>query len=63
MLDRLFTRVHALRIPSFNRVFRNAEIDMHLSLSEEMIGFDEFLRTLAKRGSLELAVRLDRGEI
>lgn len=61
--DKLFERVHALRIRSFNRVFRNAEIDMHFSLSSEMIGFDEFLYLLASRGPLELAVRLDRGEI
>jgi len=61
--DKLFERVHALKIRNFNRVFRNAEIDMHLSLSSEMIGFDDFLRLLAERGPLELAVRLDRGEI
>ena len=44
-------------------MFRNAEIDMHFSLLNEMIGFDEFLQLLASRGPLELAVRLDRGEI
>ena len=63
MRDKLFERVHALRIPRFNRVFRNAEIDMHLSLSSEMIGFDQFLQLLANAGPLELAVRFDRGEI
>jgi hypothetical protein len=63
MRDKLFERVHALRIRNFNRVFRNAEIDMHFSLSKEMVGFSEFLRLLADRGPLELAVRLDRGEI
>lgn len=63
MRDKLFDRVHALKIRNFNRVFRNAEIDMHLSLSGEMIGFDDFLRLLAEKGPLELAVRLDRGEI
>ncbi|MGH9199047.1 MAG: hypothetical protein ACRD1T_25380, partial [Acidimicrobiia bacterium] len=63
MRDKLFERVHALKIRAFNRVFRNAEIDMHFSLSTEMIGFDEFLHLLADRGPLELALRLDRGEI
>ena len=63
MREKLFERVHALRIRSFNRVFRNAEVDMHLSLSREMIGFDDFLKLLAERGALELTVRLDRGEI
>lgn len=61
--DKLFERVHALRIRNFNRVFRNAEIDMHFSLSQEMIAFDDVLQLLADRGPLELAVRLDRGEI
>lgn len=63
MRDKLFERVHALKIRDFNRVFRNAEIDMHFSLSTEMIGFNDFLHLLAERGSLELALRLDRGEI
>jgi hypothetical protein len=63
MRDKLFERVHALKVRGFNRFFRNAEIDMHLSLSSEMIGFDEFLEVLVERGPLDLAVRLDRGEI
>jgi hypothetical protein len=36
---------------------------MHLSLSKEMIGYAEFLRLLADRGALDVALRLDRGEI
>ena len=36
---------------------------MHLSLSREMIAFEEFLEILATRGERELTVRLDRGEI
>lgn len=61
--NRLFDRVHALRLRGFNRVFRGAEINMHLSLSTEMIPFREFLDVLATRGERELTVRLDRGEI
>ena len=63
MRNRLFDRVHALRLRGFNRVFRGAEINMHLSLSTEMIPFRDFLDVLATRGERELTVRLDRGEI
>jgi hypothetical protein len=59
----LFDRVHALRLRGFNQNFRGAEINMHLSLSREMIGYDEFLGLLAAYGSRDVTVRLDRGEI
>ena len=59
----LFERVHALRLRGFNQLFRGAEINMHLSLSTEMIAYPDFLRILAERGALEMALRLDRGEI
>jgi len=36
---------------------------MHLSLSDEMIAYPDFLRILSERGALEMALRLDRGEI
>jgi len=61
--DLQFQRVHALRLRGFNQLFRGAEINMHLSLSNEMIGYAEFLRLLADRGALDVALRLDRGEI
>ena len=63
MRRQLFDRVHALRLRGFNNLFRGAEINMHLSLSREMIAFEEFLELLATRGERELTVRLDRGEI
>lgn len=63
MREKLFDRVHALRLRGFNRLFRGAEINMHLSLSTEMIAYTDVLRLLADRGPVELAVRLDRGEI
>ena len=59
----LFERVHALRLRGFNQLFRGAEINMHLSLSKEMIAYPLFLKVLADRGALEMALRLDRGEI
>lgn len=61
--DLLFDRVHALRLRGFNQLFRGAEINMHLSLSKEMIAYPDFLALLSDRGALDMAVRLDRGEI
>jgi len=61
--ERLFERVHALRLRGFNRTFRGAEINMHLSLSKEMMAFSEFLQVLARTGVQGLSVRLERGEI
>lgn len=61
--ERLFERVHALRLRGFNQLFRGAEINMHLSLSNEMIAYRDFRKILAGRGSLEMARRRDRGEI
>ncbi len=63
MLGHLFERVHALRLRGFNRTFRGAEINMHLSMSTEMIGYEDLLRLLVERGPTEVSVRLDRGEI
>jgi hypothetical protein len=59
----LFERVHALRMRGFNQLFRGAEINMHLSFSQEMVAYPDFLSLLSERGPLELAVRMDRGEI
>lgn len=61
--DKLFERVHALRLRGFNQLFRGAEINMHLSLTAEMVPYAGFLKLLTDRGPLELALRLDRGEI
>jgi hypothetical protein len=61
--EKLFERVHALRLRGFNRLFRGAEIDMHLSLSSEMISFGDFLRILGEHGVPGLSVRLERGEL
>jgi hypothetical protein len=63
MLKNLFQRVHALRVRGFNRTFRGAEINMHLSMSTEMIGYEELLELLIARGPTQVSVRLDRGEI
>lgn len=61
--EKLFERVFALRVRAFNWTFRGAEIDMHLSLSREMVPFNEFVQLIEERGVREVAIRLDRGEI
>jgi hypothetical protein len=61
--EKLFERVFALRVRAFNWTFRGAEIDMHLSLQNEMVLFSDFVQTITERGAREVAIRLDRGEI
>ena len=63
MKEKLFERVFALRQRAFTAAFRNAEIDMHLSLTQEMVPVREFLRTVASESPQRLTVLLDRGEI
>jgi hypothetical protein len=63
MKEKLFDRVFALKTRSFNRAYRNAEIDMHLSFSEDMKSLDEFLELMAKDGHFKLAGMLERGTI
>jgi hypothetical protein len=63
MKDKLFERVFALRTRSFNRAYRNAEIDMHLSFSKDMIGLEDFLDLIGREGHFKLAGMLERGTI
>lgn len=63
MHEKLFERVFALRVRAFNWTYKGAEVDMHLSLRDEMISFREFVKTIESRGVRETAIRLDRGEI
>lgn len=63
MRDHLFERVFALRQRAFTVTFRNAEIDMHLSLSQEMTPIKNFFNSLATLSPQELAVRLYRGDM
>jgi hypothetical protein len=63
MKERLFERVFALKTRSFNRAYRNAEIDMHLSFSEDMMRLEEFLDLIGKEGHFKLAGMLERGTI
>lgn len=61
--EKLFERVFALRQRAFTAAFRNAEIDMHLSLTQEMVPVRQFLSTVASESPQRLTVLLDRGEL
>jgi hypothetical protein len=61
MKSKLFQRAYALRTRSFNRAYRNAEIDMHLSFSDDMIPLQQFLDIIANEGHFKLAGMLERG--
>jgi len=49
--DKLWERVFAVRTRNFTQAFRNAELDMHLSLKDDMIPLEELLDVLKREGS------------
>jgi hypothetical protein len=59
--EKLFERVYAVRLRSFTRSYRNAEVDMHLSLSEDMTTLQDFLRQVGEVGLHGMAGKLERG--
>jgi hypothetical protein len=59
---KLFERVHALSLKSFTRRFRNAEVDMHLSLSTELTPVRTFFELLVKESPQKFAVGLYIGD-
>lgn len=61
--EKLFDRVFAVRVKSFNRSYRNAEVDMHFSLNEDMTPLASFLVELKKMGLHGIAGKLERGLI
>jgi hypothetical protein len=58
---KLFSRVYALRIPGFTRQFGGAEVDMHFSLSGDLVTLPEFLRVLKEDGQGKVTSMLERG--
>jgi len=60
--EKLFERVHALTLKGFTRRFRNAEVDMHLSLSTELTPVRNFFELLKQESPQRVAVALDRGD-
>jgi hypothetical protein len=60
--EMLFDRVFALRIRNFARAFPGAELDMHFSLSRDLIPLGRFLETLHGEGSHKVTTLLERGD-
>jgi len=60
---KLFERVYAVRVRGFTRNYRNAELDMHFSLSEDLTPLRKFLQSARERGIHGLAVDLESGFI
>lgn len=58
---KLFDRVYAVRVRAFARNYPNAELDMHLSLNEDLTRLQEFLDLLKTRGLHGLTAHLERG--
>ena len=59
--EMLFERVYALRIPGFTRQFGRAEVDMHFSLSRDLVTLRDFLEVLRKDGQGKVTSMLERG--
>lgn len=59
----MFERVPALSVPSFTSSFRNAEVDMHFSLSTDLTSLQDMLNMLKKEGPQAITTRTARGEL
>lgn len=59
----LFERAFALRVRSFARNYRGAELDMHFSLSKDLRPLDELFEVLRESGTPGLTARLERGTL
>jgi hypothetical protein len=59
--DKLFDRVFAVRVRAFARNYRNAELDMHFSLEQDLTRLEDFLELLKTHGLHGLTARLERG--
>lgn len=61
--NKLFYRVYAVRVRAFARNYRNAELDMHFLLKEDLTSLKNFLQSARERGLQGLAVDLERGVV
>lgn len=59
----LFERVFAVRIRAFTSAYRNAEVDMHFSISQDLTPLQEFLDVLRDHGLQGMTARLERGTL
>lgn len=57
----LFDRVYALSVPGFTRNFPGAEVDMHFSLSKDMVTLPDFLHELREHGQGKVTHMLTDG--
>jgi len=60
--EKLFERVHALTLKGFASRFRNAEVDMHLSLAEDLTPVQKFLEMLLSESAQVATVKLTKGK-
>lgn len=58
----LFDRVYAMRIRGFAQQFRGAELDMHFSLSKDLVPLRQFLRVLREEGMTKVTTLMERGD-
>lgn len=58
----LFERVFALRMRNFSRQFRQAELDMHFSLSGDLTPLATYLNMLSEHGYPRITTLLERGD-
>ncbi len=61
--ERLFDRVYAVRVRAFARNYKNAELDMHFSLKDDLTPLPILLENARTRGIHGLSVDLERGSI
>jgi hypothetical protein len=61
--EQLFERVYAVRVRGFAQNYRNAELDMHFSLSSDLTTLHEFLQVYKDGGLVLLTSKLSRGDI
>ena len=59
--EKLFERAYALRVRAFAKNYGGAELDMHFSVSQELVPLEELLRVLRDGGLQALSVYLERG--
>jgi len=59
----LFDRVYAVRVRAFARNYRNAELDMHFSLSRDLTSLGDFLAVVRDRGLHGVTAQLTAGLI
>jgi hypothetical protein len=63
MKDLLFQRVFALTVKNFTRAYSRAEVDMHFSLSTDMMALEDFLKQLKTMGHIGMGGLIADGKI